>query len=111
MDLAKASDQIDQLIERREKVVGELRRMAGTAEGEGAAMRPNARRIQDLERRARNLVPGHGGGARAYLSGLLARYAAARRAGTISEELGAEFRTAHEAVGSAARRLGGEGSR
>ena len=35
MDLAKASDQIDQLIERREKVVGELRRMAGTAEGEG----------------------------------------------------------------------------
>ncbi len=74
-------------------------------------MRPSARRIEVLERRAQALAPGRGGGARAYLSGLLARYAAARRAGNISEELGAAFRTARVTVGSAARRLGGEGGR
>ena len=56
-------------------------------------MRPNARRIEDLERRARALDPDHGSGAevRARMGEQLARLAAARR-GLLDEHEEAEVR-------------------
>ena len=67
------------------------------------------RRLEDLEERARRLPAGSSCEARAYMSGLLARYAAARRAGFVPEELEAEARTVNEAIGRRLAEIRGGG--
>ena len=77
-------------------------------------MRPNgragmARRLEELEERARRLPAGSSGEARAYMSGLLGRYAAARQAGFVPEELEAEARTVNETIGRWLAKIRGGG--
>ena len=67
------------------------------------------RRLEDLEERARRLPAGSSGEARAYTSGLLDRYAAARRAGFVPEELEAEARTVRAGLKRRLAEVWGEG--
>ncbi len=78
-------------------------------------MRPNGRagvgrRLEELEERARRLPAGPPGEApRANMSGFLDRYAAARQAGFVPEELEAEARAVSEALSRRAAELRGGG--
>jgi hypothetical protein len=79
-------------------------------------MRPNGRagmgrRLEYLEERARRLPAGSSGEARAYISGLLARYAAARQAGFVPEELEAEARAVRAVLKHRLAETRGEGYR
>lgn len=59
------------------------------------------RRVGELERRIRERSPGRrDGAARERMKDLLGRYAAAKQAGGITEELEAEFRSARGALGA-----------
>ena len=67
------------------------------------------RRLEALEELARAHRPGPSTAAREYMSGLLRRYAEARRAGAVGEELEAEFREVFEALRLRAAEARGEG--
>ena len=68
------------------------------------------RRLEELEERARRLPAGSSGEARAYMSGLLARYTAARRAGFVPEELEAEARAVRAGLKRRLAEIRGEGA-